>query len=90
MTRASGQLLALHFNFYMQILYVMFAAGIYLLFINKKTNIETCSCRLCCWEASAITCCLRRNRSTFCTYIPLLVPTAAYAMNMFCSASMQR
>ena len=30
----------MHFNFYMQIMYILFAAGIYLMFIKKKTNIE--------------------------------------------------
>ena len=76
-----GQLFALHFNFYMQILFVLFALGIYLLFIDRKTNIETILLPLVLLGAFGYHLLFEAKSQYACTYIPLLVPTAAYAMN---------
>ena len=76
-----GQLFALHFNFYMQILFVLFALGIYLLFIDRKTNIETVLLPLVLLGAFGYHLLFEAKSQYACTYIPLLVPTAAYAMN---------
>ena len=76
-----GQLFALHFNFYMQILFVLFALGIYLLFIDRKTNIETVLLPLVLLGAFGYHLLFEAKSQYACTYIPLLVPTATYAMN---------
>ena len=76
-----GQLFALHFNFYMQILFVLFALGIYLLFIDRKTNIETVLLPLVLLGAFGYQLLFEAKSQYACTYIPLLVPTATYAMN---------
>ena len=76
-----AQLFALHFNFYMQILFVLFALGIYLLFIDRKTNIETVLLPLVLLGAFGYHLLFEAKSQYACTYIPLLVPTAAYAMN---------
>ena len=76
-----GQCFALHFNFYMQLLFVLFALGIYLLFIDRRTNIETVLLPLVLLGAFGYHLLFEAKSQYACTYIPLLVPTAAYAMN---------
>ena len=80
--KSTGQALELHFNFYMQILYVMFAAGIYLLFINKKSNIETVLLPLVLLGGFGYHLLFEGKSQYVLTYIPLLVPTAAYAFSV--------
>ena len=65
----------------MQILFVLFALGIYLLFIDRKTNIETVLLPLVLLGAFGYHLLFEAKSQYACTYIPLLVPTAAYAMN---------
>ena len=77
----AGQALALHFNFYMQLVFVLFAVGIYFLFINRKSNIETVLLPLVLLGAFGYHLLFEAKSQYACTYIPLLIPTAAYAMN---------
>ena len=76
-----GQLLALHFNLYMQIVYLLFAVGIYLMFINKKTNIETMLLPLVALGGFGYHLLFEGKSQYVLTYIPLLIPVAAYALN---------
>ena len=80
-SKSTGQFLELHFNFYMQILYIMFAAGIYLLFINKKTNIETVLLPLVILGAFGYHLLFEGKSQYILTYIPLMIPTAAYGIS---------
>ncbi len=79
--KSLGQALELHFNFYVQMLYIMFAAGIYVMFINKKTNIETVLLPLVLLGAFGYHLLFEGKSQYILTYIPLLIPTAAYAYN---------
>ena len=81
-SKSTGQFLELHFNFYMQILYIMFAIGIYLLFINKKSNIQTVLLPLVLLGAFGYHLLFEGKSQYIPTYIPLLVPTAAYAFSV--------
>ena len=80
--KSAGQALELHFNFYMQIMYILFAAGIYILFINKKTNIETILLPLVMLGAFGYHLLFEGKSQYILTYIPLMVPTAAYALHV--------
>lgn len=80
-SKSTGQFLELHFNFYMQILFIMFAAGIYLLFINKKTNIETVLLPLVILGAFGYHLLFEGKSQYILTYIPLMIPTAAYGIS---------
>ena len=83
--KSLGQALELHFNFYMQIVYIMFAAGVYMLFIHKKTCIETLLLPLVLLGAFGYHLLFEGKSQYIVTYIPLLIPTAAYAFNtMLC------
>lgn len=77
--KSLGQALELHFNFYMQIVYIMFAVGIYLLFIRKKSSIETVLLPLVLLGAFGYHLLFEGKSQYILTYIPLLIPTAAYA-----------
>ena len=76
-----GQALEIHFNLYMQIVYLLFAVGIYLMFINKKTNIETILLPLVVLGGFGYHLLFEGKSQYVLTYIPLLLPTAAYALN---------
>ncbi len=83
--KSTGQYLYLHFNLYMQIVYIMFAAGIFLLFVHGKTNISTVLLPLVLLGAFSYHLLFEGKSQYILTYIPLLVPTAAYAFNaMLC------
>ena len=77
--KSLGQILEFYFNIYMQIVYIMFAAGIYLLFIHKKTNIETVILPLVLLGAFGYHMLFEGKSQYILTYIPLLIPTASYA-----------
>ena len=77
--KSLGQVLEFHFNLYMQLMYIMFAAGIYLMFIHKKTNIETVLLPLVLLGAFGYHLLFDGKSQYILTYIPLLIPTAAYA-----------
>ena len=67
-----------YFNFYMQILFIAFAAGINFLFINRKTNIETVLLPLVILGAFGYHL-LFEGKSHIRTYIILMIPTASFA-----------
>lgn len=81
-----GQALELHFNLYMQILYLLFAAGIYLMFINKKTNIKNILFPLVVLGGFGYHLLFEGKSQYVLTYIPLLIPIAAYALNTILEA----
>lgn len=83
---STGQLLSLHFNLYIQIVYLLFAAGIYMLFINKKTNIETILLPLVALGGFGYHLLFEGKSQHVLTYIPLLLPIAAYALNTILEA----
>ena len=80
--KSTGQFLELFFNLYMQVIYIMFAAGIYLLFIHKKTNIETVILPLVLLGAFGYHLLFEGKSQYILTYIPLLIPTAAYTFGV--------
>lgn len=79
--KSLGQFLELHFGFYMRLVYLMFAAGIYLMFINKKTNLKTVLLPLIIMGGFGYHLLFEGKSQYILTYIPLLIPTAAYAIN---------
>ena len=79
---STGQFFDLYFNFYTQILYILFAAGIYLLFIRKKSNIETVLLPLVILGGFGYHLLFEGKSQYILTYIILLIPTASYAMNI--------
>ncbi len=83
---STGQLLALHFNLYIQIVYLLFAVGIYMMFINKKTNIETVLLPLVSLGGFGYHLLFEGKSQYVLTYIPLLLPVAAYALNTILEA----
>lgn len=83
---STGQLLELHFNLYIQIVYLLFAVGIYLMFINKRTNIETILLPLVTLGGFGYHLLFEGKSQYVLTYIPLLLPVAAYALNTILEA----
>ena len=88
--KSAGQALELHFNMYMQLMYILFAAGIYMLFINRKTNIETVLLPLVLLGAFGYHLLFEGKSQYILTYIPLLVPTAAYALHTILNGKYKR
>lgn len=76
-----GQLFELHFNFYIQILYSLFAIGLCLLIIRKSTNLCTILLPLVILGGFGYHLLFEGKSQYVSTYIPLMIPTAAYAMN---------
>lgn len=76
-----GQLFELHFNLYMQIVFVLFACGIYFMFLNKKTNIMTVLLPLVLLGAFGYHLLFEGKSQYIFVYIPLLIPTASYALS---------
>ena len=80
--KSLGQALELHFNFYMQLVYLMFAVGLYMMFIRKQTNIETVLLPLVLLGAFGYHLLFEGKSQYIVTYIPLLIPTAAYGFHV--------
>lgn len=76
-----GQLFELHFNIYIQILYSLFAIGLCLLIIRKSTNLCTILLPLVILGGFGYHLLFEGKSQYVLTYIPLMIPTAAYAMN---------
>lgn len=76
-----GQFLELYFNLYMQIIYLLFAAGIYCMFLRKMTNIETVLLPLVILGGFGYHLLFEGKSQYILTYIILLIPVAAFAMN---------
>lgn len=79
---STGQFFELYFNFYVQILYILFAAGIYLMFIRKKTNIESVLLPLVILGGFGYHLLFEGKSQYILTYIVLLIPTAAFAVDV--------
>lgn len=80
--KSLGQFLELHFGLYMRVVFLMFAVGIYFLFINKKTNIRTVLLPLVLMGGFGYHLLFEAKSQYILTYIPLMIPTAAYALNL--------
>jgi hypothetical protein len=80
--KSLGQFLELHFGLYMRVLYVLFAIGIYSLFIRKKTNICTVLLPLVLMGGFGYHFLCEAKSQYILTYVPLIIPTAAYALNL--------
>lgn len=78
---STGQFLDLYFNFYMQIIYILFAVGIYFLFLKRKTNIETTLLPLVLLGAFGYHLLFEGKSQYILTYIILLIPTASFALD---------
>ncbi len=76
-----GQFFELYFNWYMQIIYILFAIGIYCMFLNKKSNIETILIPLVILGGFGYHLLFEGKSQYVLTYIPLLIPTVSYAVN---------
>lgn len=79
--KSLGQFLELHFNFFVQVLYLLFAIGIYFLFIKKKSNIETVLLPLVVLGGFGYHLLFEGKSQYILTYIPLLIPVAAFALS---------
>ena len=71
----------MHFNFYMQVLYILFATGIFMLFIKRKTGVDTILLPLVMLGAFEYHMLFEGKSQYVLTYIPLMIPTAAYALH---------
>lgn len=76
-----GQFLELYFNLYMQIIYLLFAIGIYCLFLRKMTNIETILLPLVILGGFGYHLLFEGKSQYILTYIILLIPVASFALN---------
>ncbi len=76
-----GQLLEIHFNLYMQILFLLFAIGIFLLIVRSKINIETILLPLVMLGAFSYHLLFEGKSQYLATYLILMIPTASYALN---------
>lgn len=76
-----GQLIKLWFNLYMQILYLSFAIGMYLLLIRKKANIETMLLPLILLGGFSYHLLFEGKSQYVLTYIIMMIPTASYALH---------
>lgn len=76
-----GQFLELYFNLYMQIIYLLFAIGIYCLFLRKMTNIETILLPLVVLGGFGYHLLFEGKSQYILTYIILLIPVASFALN---------
>ena len=79
--KSFGQMLEIHFNLFMQVLYLLFAAGIYFMFIHKKSSVETVLLPLVVLGGFAYHLLFEGKSQYVLTYIPLLIPTAAFALD---------
>lgn len=75
-----GQFFESYFNFYMQIIYLLFTTGIVCLVLNKKSNIETALLPLVLLGGFGYHLLFEGKSQYLLTYIVLLIPTAAYAI----------
>ena len=76
-----GQLLELHFNMYMQVLFLLFAGGAFLMFANRKSDITTVLLPLVVLGGFGYHLLFEGKSQYILTYIPLLIPVASYALS---------
>lgn len=75
-----GQFFESYFNFYMQIIYLLFTTGVVCLILKKKANIETALLPLVLLGGFGYHLLFEGKLQYLLTYIVLLIPTAAYAI----------
>lgn len=78
---STGQFLEIYFNLYIQILYLLFAVGLYCMFLNKKNNIETVLLTLVILGGFGYHLLFEGKSQYVLTYIPLLIPVASYGIS---------
>lgn len=78
---STGQFFGLYFNLYIQILYILFAVGLYCMFLNKKNNIETVLLPLIILGGFGYHLLFEGKSQYVLTYIPLLIPVASYGIS---------
>lgn len=78
---STGQFFEIYFNLYIQILYLLFAVGLYCMFLNKKNNIETVLLPLVILGGFGYHLLFEGKSQYVLTYIPLLIPVAAYGIS---------
>lgn len=78
---STGQFFELYFNWYIQILYLLFAIGLYCMFLNKQNNIETILLPLIILGGFGYHLLFEGKSQYILTYIPLLIPVASYAIS---------
>lgn len=78
---STGQFLELWFNLYAQILYLLFAVGLYCMFLNKKNSIETVLLPLIVLGGFGYHLLFEGKSQYILTYIPLLIPIASYGIS---------
>ena len=76
-----GQFFEKYFNFYVPILYLLFAIGIYILFLRKKVNIEIALLPLVILGAFGYHVLFEGKSQYILTYIILFIPFASYGLN---------
>lgn len=82
---STGQFLEIYFNLYIQILYLLFAVGLYCMFLNKKNNIETVLLPLIILGGFGYHLLFEGKSQYVLTYIPLLIPIASYGISSIVS-----
>ncbi len=75
-----GQFFEMYFNLYMPIIYLLFAIGIYLLFLKKKASIENVLLPLVILGAFGYHLLFEGKSQYILTYIILFIPSAAYGL----------
>lgn len=78
---STGQFLELWFNLYVQIMYLLFAIGLYCMFLNKKNSIETILLPLIILGGFGYHLLFEGKSQYVLTYIPLLIPIASYGIS---------
>lgn len=78
---STGQFFELYFNWYIQILYLLFAIGLYCMFLNKQNNIKTILLPLIILGGFGYHLLFEGKSQYILTYIPLLIPVASYAIS---------
>ena len=76
----TGQFLEVYFNFQMQCMLLLFAAGIYLLFVRRKLCLETVFLPLILLGAFGYHLLFEAKSQYALTYLPLMIPIAAFGL----------
>ncbi len=79
-TGGTGQFLELYFNFQMQCTLLLFAIGVYLLFVHRKLSLETILLPLILLGGFGYQLLFEAKSQYALTYLPLLLPMAAYGL----------
>lgn len=77
----TNQFLELYFNFQMQCTLLLFAIGVYLMFVHRKLRLETILLPLILLGGFGYHLLFEAKSQYALTYLPLLLPIAAYGLN---------